>query len=197
MRPYRMAWMLGLGLMVAIGMTGCGLESELGAMRDRGEALHALIEADRLELQASAAALPADDPARARLETLAAERSARSSAVVGALTELDALIASANADPEGALEGGAGLLIPLLPAGAQAPALLGVGFAAMAWRAARLKKSAASIADSFEKAMRQDEQLAQGVRRNAGVLRSIQTGTARRIVDEVTRPERAMLRLPL
>jgi hypothetical protein len=192
-----MAWMAGLGLMVAVVMSGCGLEGELGAMRDRAEALHARIERDRAELESAAAALPSDDPARARMEALASERSAQSAAVVGALTELEALIASAKADPGGALESGAGLLIPLLPAGARAPVLLGVGLAGMAWRAARLKKSAASIAESFEKAMRQDEQLAQGVRRNAGVLRSIQTGTARRIVDEATRPERAMLRLPV
>lgn len=197
MRPYRMAWMAGLGVMVAVVMSGCGLDEELVAMRDRAGALHERIERDRAELESAAAALPEGDPARARLEALATERSAQSAAVVGALTELEALIASAQADPEGALESGAGLLIPLLPAGMQAPTLLGVGLAGMAWRAARLKKSAASIAESFEKAMRQDEQLAQGVRRNAGVLRSIQTGTARRIVDEVTRPERAMLRLPV
>ena len=101
-----------------------------------------------------------------------------------------------SVDPAGTLESGAALLAPLVPPGAQLPLILGAGFAASVWRAARLKKSAASIAEGLEKAMAGDDGLRDGMKRNADTLRSVQTATAQRIVDEVKRA-RPMVRLPL
>jgi len=185
--------------MVAMaGLTGCGMEGELAAMRERAAETHARLEADREVIERSLAALPEADPARAPIAAIATERATQAAAYAATVEQLDAAIASANGgDPSAALETGAGLVAPLLPPGLQAPALLAGALAAALWRAARLKKSAASIAEGLDKAMRDDDALREGVRRNAAVFRSVQTPTARRIVDEVTRRDASMLRLPV
>lgn len=203
MRPYRIRLvksgiLVGTMMGVVFGvLAGCGVEGGLLAMRDQAEQVHAQIEADRAALLASAGALPPGDPGRSRIEALAAERAGQAGATASAIERLDALLASAEAgDGAGTIEGGVGAVLPFLPAGAQLPVLLAGGLAASLWRATRLKQSAVSIAEGLEKAMRDDDQLREGVKRNAGVLRAVQTPTAKRIVDEVTK-DKAMVRLPV
>jgi len=195
----------GLMVIAAFAITGgCGLlESGMGeglaSVRDEARRTREEITRDREGLLAAASALPVGGAHRARVEALAAERAGQEAAFSRAVEGLDGALAAASAtadDPAGSIEAGASVLAPLVPPGAQLPLLLGAGFVASVWRAVRLKKSAASIAEGLEKAMSSDDGLREGLKRNAATLRSVQTPTAQRIVDEVKRA-RPMVRLPL
>lgn len=185
-------------LLSAVGLLGgCGMDEELLSMRDRARQVEAGLLADREELIGLVESLPEQDPARARVEMMARQRARQAETFGEAGERLEALISAAESgDVAGTMETGAGAVLPLLPPGAQVPALLAVGLAASVWRAVRLKQSAVSIAKGLETAMREDGQLREGVKRNAATLRAEQTPTARRIVDEATKPQK-MVRLPL
>ncbi len=193
MRP----WTIAAVSLVVLVLGGCGVQEGLIGMRDQAARIRSQIEADRVALVESARAMPEGDPGRARLEALAAKRASQAEAVDRTIDQLEALVASADrGDAAGAIEGGAGIISPMLPPGARLPVLLAGGLLAALWRAAVLKKSAVSIAEGLDKAMRDDEQLRESLRRNAATLRAVQTRTAGRIVDEATKP-RPMLRLPV
>lgn len=179
----------------AVTTAGCGMAEGLVAVRDEAARTRDQIAEDRDGLLAAAAALPMGSAQRARVEGLVAERTTQEAAFARVIEQLDAASATGS-DPAGTIETGASMLAPLFPPGAQFPLILGAGFAASVWRAVRLKKSAASIAEGLEKAMMGDEGLRDGLKRNAATLRSVQTPTAQRIVDEVKRA-RPMVRLPL
>jgi len=186
----------GGGLVAGLGLGGCGVGEGLETMREQALETRSAIEADRDELAGLVESLPEQDPARARVEMMIRARDDQAEVFGAAADRIGALIESAESGEVGrTIETGTGMVLPFLPAGAQVPVLLGAGLAASLWRAVKLKKSAASIAEGLEKAMRGDEQLREGVKRNAATLRSVQTPTARRIVDEVTKPGK--VRLPV
>jgi hypothetical protein len=89
-----------------------------------------------------------------------------------------------------------GELAPLLPAPWRAPLLLGAALFVSLARARRLKRGAASIARSIGKAMDADPALREAMARNAALIRSVQTETASRIIDE-SDSARRMIRLPI
>jgi hypothetical protein len=193
------------GLLLAgliTGPAGCGMAEGLVAVREEAQRTREAIEADREGLIREAERFPEGSASRARFEGLIAERSAQAGAFDRAIERIEAARAqaewagAADRDPAGTLEDGAALLAPLVPPGAQLPLILGAGLAASVWRAVRLKQSAASIAEGLEKAMRGDDALREGLKRNAATIRSVQTGTAQRIVDEVQRAK-PMVRLPI
>ena len=171
----------------------------LVAVREEAQRTRDAIEADRDALAREAERFPDGSEDRARIEGLIADRSVQADAFARAIERIEAARAQAAAagdDPAGTLEQGAAWLAPLVPPGAQLPLVLGAGLAASVWRAVRLKQSAASIAEGLEKAMRGDEALREGVKRNAAIIRSVQTRAAQRIVDEVQK-SKAMVRLPI
>jgi hypothetical protein len=191
---------VGLLLPAAVGavaaLGGCGVDEGLVAMREQAREAEAAIRADRDELAGLVERLPPGDPARARVGAMIHAREDLIGRFGVAGDRLEALISAAESgDIAGTMETGAGVFVPLLPVGAQVPAVLAAGLVASLWRAARLKRSAVSIAEGLEKAMRDDDGLREGVKRNAATLRSVQTPTAKRIVDEVTKPGK--VRLPL
>ena len=182
------------------GPAGCGMMADgLVAVREEAQRTRDAIEADRDALAREAERFPDGSEDRARIEGLIADRSVQADAFARAIQRIEAARAQAAAagdDPAGTLEQGAAWLAPLVPPGAQLPLVLGAGLAASVWRAVRLKQSAASIAEGLEKAMRGDEALREGVKRNAAIIRSVQTRAAQRIVDEVQK-SKAMVRLPI
>jgi hypothetical protein len=70
-----------------------------------------------------------------------------------------------------------------LPEPLRLPLVLGAALGATLLRSGQLKKGAVSIARSIEKAKQTDEALREAIARNAGTIRTIQTPTARRLVD--------------
>lgn len=178
---------------------GGGMSDGLESVRDEARRAREEIARDRDGLLAAASALPVGSAHRSRVEGLATERAGQEAAFTQAVEGLDGALAAVSAtgsDPAGSIEAGAAVIAPLVPPGAQLPLLLGAGFVASVWRAVKLKKSAASIAEGLEKAMSADDGLREGFKRHAATLRSVQTPTAQRIVDEVKR-SRPMVRLPL
>ena len=149
------------------------------------------VEIERLE--AEARERPADDPAH---ETLSAARD-RQAALEIAVQQLDHLLAESQGTDSGGVLRGVGSLTPLLPEPFRIPAVLAAGLGLSIFRARQLKRSAASIATGLQQAMDRDEALKDAVDQHKDLFRAVQTATARRIVDETTRRDRPMVRLPI
>jgi len=123
---------------------------------------------------------------------LAAAR-ARHAAIDAAVLQLDQVIKEARTPSDPLVSVSA----PLLPEPLRSPYLLGAALLATLARAVQLKRGMASIAQSFQKAMEEDEELRNGVKRNANTLRSIQTATAQKIVNQATGKGRLAAALPI
>lgn len=165
------------------------------AARDDTAALAERAARTAEQLAAAAAALPPDDPQRARLEADAAAWRTRATTLASLRDHADAVLAEA-ADPTDPLTRGVSALSTFLPPPLGPPLVLGAALAATFLRARQLKKGAASIARSLEQAMNNDDALRTLITKHADTLRSIQTPTAKRIVDESTNNTR-MLTLPI
>lgn len=193
----RLAGVVGVVLLLA---AGCGLGGCAGAREVAG--LREAVAASRDAMIARASALDqaaeqaerSGDHARAEGLRLDASRLHADAAAAGAgVRQLDALLAEHDRLRRDPLFEGLGALVP---EPLRSPILLGAAALAAAWRARQLKSGLASVAKSLDKAMRSDPQLAERFRAHAPTLRSIQTRTAHRVIDEATRNE-TMLRLPL
>ena len=174
-----------------LGMGGCIDEVGLRAARNDAAALAAQLEDERDAVQRYAETIPVGDPARPAAEVAVQTAEARLAALDAAVAHADAALAELD-NPEGV----GSLIAPLLPGPWQAPAALAAALGVTLLRAGQLKRAARSIATSVEKAKQADPALAERFADNADTLRTIQTPTARRIVDEVIRPA-PMLRLPV
>lgn len=135
------------------------------------------------------------DPTRPMADAAISDLRARAGVVDAAVARLDALLAEAES-PSDSLTFGAQGLGALLPEPVRVPLVLAGALAATLARAHQLKKGAGSIAKSVETAMRADPKLQEAFARHADTLRTIQTPTARRIVDEQTNSQR-LIKLPI
>ncbi|MEQ8768941.1 MAG: hypothetical protein RIB60_00375 [Phycisphaerales bacterium] len=147
--------------------------------------------ADRLESERDALG-PSERPAA---DAAIADLRARAQVVDAAVARLDAVLAEAAAPTDGLTVAAHGLGA-LLPEPVRVPLLLAGALAATLARAHQLKKGAGSIARSLETAMRADPNLKEAFARNADTFRTIQTPTARRIVDEQA-TDRRLIKLPI
>ncbi|TVQ60837.1 MAG: hypothetical protein EA378_10455 [Phycisphaerales bacterium] len=191
--PLRLAC-LCLLLLGAGAFGGCALPQVVG-LRDEAAAFRdaARHQAAQLEREAHEADR-AGEPRRAdRLRSDASRLLASGAAADAAARQLDTLLDDHDRlrrDPV------LGELGQHLPEPLRSPVLLGAAALAAAWRARQLKTGLTSVAQSLEKAMQEDPELAARVKAHAPTLRAIQTGTAHRVIDEATKRE-TMLRLPL
>jgi hypothetical protein len=165
------------------------------AQRDRAAALQADLAARVESLDQAAAALPAGSPERAEFEAQARAAEAQRAALEAILVRADQVLAEAD-DPTHPVTRTAQTVAGWLPEPVRSPVLLGAALLATVLRARQLKKGASSIARSIEKAMANDPTMKEALVRNAATIRSIQTPTAQRIVDEATKPGRT-LSLPI
>gem|GEM_PF-1276284 len=76
---------------------------------------------------------------------------------------------------------------PWVPAPAQGPLVLGAALIATLVRSRNLKTSAASIVQSIDHVMKRDPEFKQRFELNADTIRSIQTPSARKLIDSTTR----------
>ena len=183
-------------LAFVLGIAGCDAMADVKAFRDRAAEARDEISAEVELLEAAAGALPDGDPRAARASEALASARSREAAIKEALERLDVLLAEAE-QPTDTLSGLAHGVSSLVPAPFQAPILLAAGLGVSLFRAGQLKRSAGSIAASFEEVMRRDPAFKDSVQKHADVLRSVQTGTARRIVDETVKQDRPLLKLPI
>jgi len=145
-------------------------------------------------LEQARADLPPDAPSAPDLDAAIGLARARAAALDAAVLHADRVLAEMGR-PTDALTQGVGMLTPLLPPPAQGPTLLAAALVATLLRARQVRKGAGSIAASIQNALR-DPDFRAAFERHADAIRSIQTPTARRIVDEVTKPG-PMLRSPI
>lgn len=163
------------------------------ALRDDAAGARQRVANDLAALESARADLPPDRPAP-DLDAAIAGARARLQALDAALAHAD-LVLQEMAQPTDALTQGVGGIADLLPPPARGPALLGAALLATLLRAHRVRKGAGSIAASIQKAL-QDPDFRAAFERHADTIRSIQTPTARRIVDETTKPG-PMIRSPI
>lgn len=191
-------WIGTLGLWAAVTMGGCADFSGVESLRADVEKVRQEAAAEvtawerRLE---EARGMGADAQTIAAAEASVTASRLRQAALDAAVASTDAVLADARSpsDPIGQV---VGLVAPWLPAPVRAPLVLGTAAAGAIIRARQLKRGMVSVAVSLREAAARDPGFAQRFKDQADTLRSIQTPTARRIVDE-TDPARRLVRLPV
>ena len=163
------------------------------ALRDDAADARQRVADDLADLESARAGLPPGRPAP-DLDAAIAGARAKLHALDAAVAHAD-LVLQEMAQPTDALTHGVGALADLLPPPVRGPALLGAALLATLLRARQVRKGAGSIAASIQKAL-QDPDFRAAFDRHAATIRSIQTPTARRIVDEATKPG-PMIRSPI
>lgn len=188
----------GLLLVLCLGLTlplsGCVDVGHLASLREQAAVI-------REELATEVQHLETD--AKVQSDPVLAEASAQAaSAFSRRLSDLDRAIAAldrvlnSEQSPDMLIRQIATEAVPVLPEPLRSPALLVGALLAAVFRASQLKRAAGSIAVSIAKAAEKDEQFRSAIQRHADTLRTVQTSTAKRIVDEKLH-EGFMLRLPV
>ncbi len=187
-------WVMGVMLMAGValsaGLGGCEGLPDAVALRDRAGSLREVARAEVVaqrgvvEQMRQAGADP-DSPGMRDAAAVLVQMEAHAKTLDAAVGELDALIAEAS-DPTHPISEGVELISRSLPEPLRSPVVLGGALLAMAVRANRLRAALASVAHSIEKAKQNDEQFRRSFKENASTIRSIQTPTARSIVDAAT-----------
>ena len=140
-------------------------------------------------LEARLAAMSVDDPLRPDAQAALARAKAKEAAVAAAAEQVDLVIARAK-NPDDALGQSVGMLSPLLPEPARWPLALGAALVASLVRARQLKQGMASIAVGLDKAMEEDPGFESAFQKHANTFRTIQTPTAKRVIDASKRARR-------
>lgn len=167
-------------------LAGCLDWSQIEKAQFDAHELGQRVTAQRLAAEEALAQAPPDDPTRPGLETLHHRLATRERRMHAAAVELDALIAKArriDATPEGQF---LKELSDLLPPSVGVPLALGGALILSLSRGVQLRRAAKSIARGMEKAMQDDSVFRERFKANAVLFRSVQTPTARRLVDEAT-----------
>lgn len=138
--------------------------------------------------------------------TLASDQ-ARRDQIDALIQHLDELMAQAQSDTTaatGTLPGTLpGTIIPdptsilsqTLPEPLRSPILLGSAALVALMRAAQLKRALASVTRAIDAAMKQDPEFKDKFLQHAHTFRTMQTATARRVIDELKRPP--AIRIPV
>lgn len=169
---------------LAAGLAGCGGAADLRAFEARAAEVRSGLDEDIAHLEQ---ALPAAAPGSAAHEVLTRNlieaRALRSTA--------DAAVLQASAirehiqTPTGPIGEVLGAVVPWLPEPVRLPLVLSAALAGSVLRWSQVRRGLTSIVESIEKAKKEDAVFAQRLQQNAGTLRSIQTPTARQMVDRV------------
>ncbi|MDF1809682.1 MAG: hypothetical protein P1U42_08305 [Phycisphaerales bacterium] len=107
-------------------------------------------------------------------------------AIHAAIAQADLVINEAS-NPSDPITIAAESISPWVPAPAQGPLVLGAALIATLVRSRNLKTSAASIVQSIDHVMKRDPEFKHRFEMNADTIRSIQTPTARKLIDTTTR----------
>jgi hypothetical protein len=184
---------LGL-LVVGSSLAGCVDTAQLQAFRTDLVQLKGDLHQEAENLQEQLAQLDPTHPLHADVRAALSRARAKEAAATAAVEQADLVLTRAT-DPQSPVAQTVNQLAPWLPAAAQLPLALGIALAASLGRAVQLKRGMISIAQGFQKALEEDEAFAARFREHANTFRTIQTRTARRVVDEATSDR--SLRLPV
>ncbi|MCA9277933.1 MAG: hypothetical protein H6815_04005 [Phycisphaeraceae bacterium] len=166
---------------------------ELDAKYEQTE--HAIIA--RIDLM-NQTDIPADDPSRLAMESMLAETQTMRSALETARAKLVQVARETEA-----ITSGTGLVFDtfnrlsvLIPEPIRSPVVLGVGLIAALLRARTMRRGLESVAKSVDKVMEADPEFASRFVKHADTVRTIQTQTARKVIDQ-TLATKFQARLPI
>ncbi len=181
------SWLIALLALVAtlllLAPAGCTTTDEALEARARALAARDTLAARTLDLEARLANLPAHDPARLDLEAQLQRSRTAATTLSQGIALIDATLAGTAPSPEGEL---VDALDDFLPAPWRAPLLLGDVGLGLFLRSRQLRQGITTIAQGIEIAKREDPAFLEAFQRHANTFRSIQSPTARRVVDEIT-----------
>ena len=173
---------LCLLLVLALPLSACADLGAVEALRDEARLTQRAVREQATQLERLRETIPDTDPLAPDLDASLASSRAVIEAIDAAITRLDQTLQEAESPSDGLTRAAKGLG-PYLPEPIRLPLLLTAALGATLLRSGQLKRGALSIARSIEKAKHDDQALREALARNANTLRSIQTPTARRIVD--------------
>lgn len=136
---------------------------------------------DELELLRESIPDSESGPIDSAIAQLRAQISILDSAILQAQQTMDEA-----QNPSDALTIAVDSISPWVPAPIQAPLVLGAALIATLTRSGALKKSARSIVESIDLAMRTDPVMRSAIESNANTIRTIQTPQARKLVNQWT-----------
>lgn len=172
-------WCLGLVFLV---LPACADLGAVEALRDDARRTQSAMRERTAQLEQLRESIPDDDPLSGELDASLAQSRAVIEAMDAAILRIDQTLNEAS-NPSDGLTRAAHGIGPYLPEPVRLPLLLTAALGATLLRSGQLKKGALSIARSIDKAKQDDDALRDALVRNANTLRSLQTPTARRIVD--------------
>jgi hypothetical protein len=175
-----------LGLVVCGLLCGCVDLGKVEAFRSDVSRLKQSWAGEAAALERRLSSMPADDPMRPDAEAALARAKAKEAAAEAAVRQVDLVVTRAR-HPDDPLGQSVGALSPLLPEPVRWPLALGAALVASVVRARQLKDGMASIATGLDRAMADDPEFAAKFRQHANTFRSIQTRTARRVIDQTQR----------
>ena len=167
-------------------ISGCtdlqGAIAQTSAWRDDARTIQSDLQT-QIETLESQRDQVANDPSQSALID-AAILSARTKvqALEAAIAKVD-LVLDEAANPNDSLTRVAHELSPWIPAPAQGPMILGAALIATFMRSRNLKSSAVSIIESIEHALKRDPQFKELFMQHADTIRTIQTPSARKLID--------------
>jgi hypothetical protein len=161
---------------------GCVTTGEAQASRALAITTRDQLAAAARVQQTNIDSLPLDDPARKPLTS----KLAQTHAVIDTLSRGIAQIDGALADQPQPADSFVDTLALVLPGPWRAPLLLGGVGLGLLFRSRQLKDGITTIAQGIEIAKAQDPAFRDSFQRHANTFRSIQSPTARRLVDEIT-----------
>lgn len=168
---------------LALALPACTDLGAIQALRDDARQAGAAMRERADQLESLREAYPSGDPIQPEIDASLAQSWASIEALDAAVLRIDQVLGEV-ANPSDGLTRTAQELGPFLPEPVRLPLLLGAALGATLLRSGQIKKGAISIAMSIDKAMEGDEALREALARNANTLRSLQTPTARKIVDQ-------------
>ncbi len=192
---YRFTVLVTLLLVCALPACSSWDAASVRSFRDDAASTRDALLTHAQRLESERGTLSPGDPSIPAADAAIADLRARALVVDAAVARLDRVLSEAAAPSDGLTIAADGLG-RLLPEPVRVPLLLAGALAATLARAHQLKRGASSIAHSLETAMRADPNLKEAFKRHADTLRTIQTPTARRIVDEQA-TDRRLIKLPI
>lgn len=190
-----------LAFLMMVLSPGCTSLAEVSAFRADAAAARDRLAEEADRLGAIASALPPEgdashDPAASAAADAAASRAAElRGALASAVDRLDSAIAEA-ASPTDSLTVLSRSAGEFVPPPYRLPLVLAAALVATGVRARALKRGAVSIAKSLDAAMARSPVLAEAFAAESATVRSVQTPTAARVVDE-SDASRRLVRLPI
>ncbi|MFG0246992.1 MAG: hypothetical protein ACF8MF_13165 [Phycisphaerales bacterium JB052] len=181
---------LSLLVLTTLLGSGCadiqGAIAQTSAWRDEAVSVRDTLDQQVETLQTQQGNLEPGSPEAIAIETELKLTQAKRAALDAAIAQANQVLDEAQ-HPSDALTQIAHGISSWVPAPAQGPLVLGAALIATLARSRQLKQSSMSIISSISHVLERDEQFKSIFEQHADTIRSIQTPTARRLVDQTNR----------